>query len=169
MVRWKAHRRGRRKESFANELAVLVLARDYRESVHLADYVKRAVERRAHGNLRHRFGQLTAECLHVLGGGYQLVRTRDLIGRGRAHLLLELLTDEELDELEARLASQDNTSDAALQITGVDESYNDFWVESAGLGEARMTSHLIYPENGRLPPLQPDAPRANFASAPARS
>lgn len=80
----------------------------------------------------------------------------------------QFLTDEELDELEASLASQDNTSDAALQITGVDESYNDFWVESAGLGEARMTSHLIYPENGRLPPLQPDAPRSNFASAPAR-
>jgi len=30
--------------------------------------------------------------------------------------------------------------------------YNDFWVEQAGIGETRRTSHIIYPPDGRFPP-----------------
>ena len=80
----------------------------------------------------------------------------------------QYLTDQEVEELNARLAAQDAAGDAALQIAGVDESYNDFWIESAGLGEARLTSHVIYPENGRLPSLQPDAFVADFGRLPER-
>lgn len=80
----------------------------------------------------------------------------------------QYLTDEEVAELTAALAAQDAAGDAALPIRGVDESYNDFWVESAGLGEARLTSHVIYPENGRLPPLQPGAYVFDFTRAPER-
>ena len=80
----------------------------------------------------------------------------------------QYLTDEEVAELNARLAAQDAAGDAALQIAGVDESYNDFWIESAGLGEARLTSHVIYPEDGRLPQLQPGALVADFGRPPER-
>jgi hypothetical protein len=80
----------------------------------------------------------------------------------------QYLTDEEIEELNARLAAQDAAGDAALQIAGVDESYNDFWIESAGLGEARLTSHVIYPENGRLPALQPGAVVADPGRPPER-
>ena len=45
---------------------------------------------------------------------------------------------------------------------------NDFWIESAGLGEERLTSHIIYPGNGRLPALQEDAYRPVLGQAPAR-
>jgi len=30
-------------------------------------------------------------------------------------------------------------------------SYNDFWEESAGIGESTRTSHIVYPTNGRVP------------------
>ena len=80
----------------------------------------------------------------------------------------QYLTDDEVEELNARLAAQDAAGDAALQISGVDESYNDFWIESAGLGDARLTSHVIYPENGRLPPLRTDAFMADLSRPPDR-
>ena len=80
----------------------------------------------------------------------------------------QYLTDEEVAELEASLAARDDAADAAIPFAGVDESYNNFWVESAGLGEARLTSHVIYPDDGRLPPLQPDARVADYSRPPAR-
>jgi len=80
----------------------------------------------------------------------------------------QFLSDEEVAELEARLLAQDAAGDAAIPVSGVDEAYNDFWIESAGLGEARLTSHVIYPENGQLPPLQPDAVVATAGRAPLR-
>lgn len=80
----------------------------------------------------------------------------------------QYLTDEEAAEMAAAIAAQDAAGDAAIPIGGVDESYNDFWVESAGLGEARLTSHVIYPENGRLPALRENAYISNFMRAPER-
>lgn len=80
----------------------------------------------------------------------------------------QYFTDEEAAEFAAALAAQDAAGDAAIPIGGVDESYNDFWVESAGLGEARLTSHVIYPENGRLPPLQSDAYVTDLTRMPER-
>ena len=80
----------------------------------------------------------------------------------------QYLTPEEIEEINARLAAQDAAGDAALNVSGVDESYNDFWIERAGLDDAQLTSHVIYPENGRLPELQPGARTASFMQAPDR-
>ncbi len=65
----------------------------------------------------------------------------------------QFLTDEEIEEILARRAAADAASDSALPIGGVDESYNDFWIENAGIGDTVRTSHIIYPEDGRLPDL----------------
>ena len=65
----------------------------------------------------------------------------------------QFLTAEEIDEIRARQAAIDAASDSALPIGGVDESYNDFWIENAGIGDIVRTSHIVYPENGRLPAL----------------
>lgn len=69
----------------------------------------------------------------------------------------QFLTEDEIAAIQAARAARDENSDAALAIGGVDESYNDFWVENAGIGETVRTSHIIYPENGRLPALQEGA------------
>lgn len=65
----------------------------------------------------------------------------------------QFLTEQEITEIRARQAARDAASDSALAIGGVDESYNDFWIENAGIGDIVRTSHIVYPENGRLPPL----------------
>ena len=65
----------------------------------------------------------------------------------------QFLSTEEIEEIEARRAAADASSDGALAIEGVDESYNDFWIENAGIGELVRTSHIVYPENGQLPDL----------------
>jgi hypothetical protein len=80
----------------------------------------------------------------------------------------QTMTDEEFAQLQSRSAASDAASDAAIPGTGVDESYNDFWVESAGLGIDRLTSHIIYPENGRLPPLQDTVYRTALGQPPKR-
>ncbi len=67
------------------------------------------------------------------------------------------LTPEETAALLAERRAADERSDAALPIAGVDGSYNDFWVENAGIGETARTSHIIDPADGRLPPLAPGA------------
>ncbi|MFM1895354.1 MAG: hypothetical protein RLZZ385_428 [Pseudomonadota bacterium] len=69
----------------------------------------------------------------------------------------QFLTEEEIEEIRARRAARDAGSDAALAIGGVDESYNDFWIENAGIGNTVRTSHIVYPLNGQLPPLVPGA------------
>lgn len=65
----------------------------------------------------------------------------------------QFLTADEIETIRARQAALDANSDGALAIDGVDESYNDFWVENAGIGDEVRTSHVIYPVNGRFPPL----------------
>jgi hypothetical protein len=65
----------------------------------------------------------------------------------------EFLTDEEVAAILARRAAIDEFSDAAIPNGGLNEAYNDFWVETAGIGTAVRTSIIIYPENGRLPPF----------------
>jgi hypothetical protein len=65
----------------------------------------------------------------------------------------QFLTDEEITQAIAQRAARDAASDSALPIGGVDESYNDFWIENAGIGDTVRTSHVIYPPNGRLPEL----------------
>ncbi|MBL4820704.1 MAG: hypothetical protein JKY98_06910 [Gammaproteobacteria bacterium] len=65
----------------------------------------------------------------------------------------QFLTAEEIAEAQARKASADANSDSALPGGGVDESYNDFWIENAGIGDTVRTSHIIYPSDGRIPAL----------------
>lgn len=65
----------------------------------------------------------------------------------------EFLTEEEIAEIKARRVSIDEFSDAAIPNGGVNEAYNDFWVETAGLGDVVRTSIIVYPTNGRLPPF----------------
>lgn len=65
----------------------------------------------------------------------------------------QFLTEAEIEELRAREAAADAASDSALNIEGVDESYNDFWIENAGIGDTIRTSHIVYPENGQMPSL----------------
>jgi len=65
----------------------------------------------------------------------------------------QFLTDQEIADVLARRAEADANSDSALPIPGVDESYNDFWIENAGIGDTLRTSHIIYPTDGRLPDL----------------
>lgn len=65
----------------------------------------------------------------------------------------QFLTAAEIEEIKARQAASDAASDSALNIEGVDESYNDFWVENAGIGDSVRTSHIIFPEDGQMPAL----------------
>lgn len=65
----------------------------------------------------------------------------------------QFLTTAEIDEIKARRAAADAASDSALPIAGVDESYNDFWIENAGIGDTIRTSHIVYPEDGQMPAM----------------
>lgn len=65
----------------------------------------------------------------------------------------QFLTEEEIEEARARRAAADASSDSALPIAGVDESYNDFWIENAGIGDMVRTSHIVDPADGKLPEL----------------
>ena len=71
----------------------------------------------------------------------------------------QFLTADEIAEAQARRAEADANSDGALPIEGVDGSYNDFWIENAGIGSNARTSHIIYPADGRLPELAEGAIR----------
>ncbi len=76
----------------------------------------------------------------------------------------QFLTADEIAEAQAQRRAADANSDSALPIPGVDESYNDFWIESAGIGDEVRTSHIIYPLDGRIPDLVEgvEDPFANF-------
>ena len=64
----------------------------------------------------------------------------------------QFMTEEEVAELEARLAAADAASDQAVpQREGGPGGYNDFWVEKAGITDYIRTSHIVHPPNGRLP------------------
>lgn len=83
----------------------------------------------------------------------------------------QFLTAEEAAEIDARMAAlaaagQEVEADEELanreappaSAGGNPGGYNDFWIEQAGIGGNRRTSHIIYPLNGRLPPLVEGAP-----------
>ncbi len=73
----------------------------------------------------------------------------------------EFLTEEEIQDMRARQAAARAAADAAEAELNVDPDappvadstggYNNFWYETASIGENHRTSLLIYPENGRLP------------------
>lgn len=72
----------------------------------------------------------------------------------------QFLTPEEVMEMAALRAAADARSDSALPVGGVDESYNDFWIENAGIGDNVRTSHIVDPPNGRIPALVEGAIRS---------
>ena len=78
----------------------------------------------------------------------------------------QFLTEEEIEQLRAMLNAFDENSDAAIPNFGVDEAYNDFWIESAGIGEAVRTSIITYPPDGRLPAFAEGAIVVNGRLAP---
>lgn len=81
----------------------------------------------------------------------------------------EFLTREQIEEAIARQEAAAAAADAAAAQVVVDPDappvtdnpggYNDFWVESAGIGDTVRTSHIVYPEDGRVPAAVEGAPR----------
>ncbi len=69
----------------------------------------------------------------------------------------EFLTEEEIAEIAEARERRDGSSDAAIPNGGLNEAYNDFWVESKGIGDVRRTSLIVYPPDGRLPEFADDA------------
>ncbi len=65
----------------------------------------------------------------------------------------QFLTEEEIADAQARRTEADANSDSALPIRGVDESYNDFWIENAGIGGKVRTSHIVYTTDVRITEL----------------
>ena len=65
----------------------------------------------------------------------------------------QFLTPEEVREIAAQRAVRDASNDGAIAVEGVDGSYNDFWVENAGIGGDVRTSHIVYPVDGKFPAL----------------
>lgn len=73
----------------------------------------------------------------------------------------EFLTPEQIEEVKARNAAAAAAADAAAARLVINPEapeasdnpggYNDFWIESAGIGDVVRTSLIVYPENGQLP------------------
>ena len=81
----------------------------------------------------------------------------------------QFLSEEELEERRAQVAANRAAADAAAaqlvldpeapEATSNPGGYNDFWIEVAGLGDVVRTSHIIHPEDGRIPPAVEGAAR----------
>lgn len=83
----------------------------------------------------------------------------------------EFLSREEIDAIQARLAAEAEagaTVEASTELANrgapsTDErflyGYDHFWYEMASIAETVRTSQIVYPSNGRLPPLVAGAPR----------
>jgi len=80
----------------------------------------------------------------------------------------EFLSGEEIQAAIARQEASAARADAAAarvavpdapQATSNPGGYNDFWMESRGLGDTVRTSHIVYPANGRVPAPVEGAPR----------
>lgn len=73
----------------------------------------------------------------------------------------EYLTQEQIRAAVERQQAAAAAADAAAAKLVVDPDapeatdnpggYNDFWFESAGIGDTVRTSHIVYPTNGRIP------------------
>ncbi|MCY4269401.1 MAG: hypothetical protein OXE80_04435 [Gammaproteobacteria bacterium] len=81
----------------------------------------------------------------------------------------QFLNEEEMEERRAQIASTRAAADEAAAELVLDPEapaatnnpggYNDFWVEVAGLADVVRTSHIIHPEDGRIPEVVEGAPR----------
>lgn len=73
----------------------------------------------------------------------------------------EFLTQEQIQAAITRQEERAAAADARAAVLVVDPDapsdtddpggYNDFWFESAGIGDTVRTSHIVYPPNGRIP------------------
>ena len=73
----------------------------------------------------------------------------------------QFLTAEEIEERRAQIERGRQAADEAAARLNVNPDappetdnpggYNDFWFETAGLGDVVRTSHIVYPEDGRIP------------------
>ncbi|MEX0617981.1 MAG: hypothetical protein WDZ76_10445 [Pseudohongiellaceae bacterium] len=81
----------------------------------------------------------------------------------------EFLTREEIQEVQTRMAERAAEAETAPDpdaanrgAPSTDErfvfGYDMFWYEMASIGDTVRTSQVVYPPNGRFPPLIPDAP-----------
>lgn len=66
----------------------------------------------------------------------------------------EFLTPEEIAAASAPVIEDEPTEEEPLPEGEVGQTYDDFWNEYTSKSDSIRTSHIIYPENGRLPPLQ---------------
>lgn len=81
----------------------------------------------------------------------------------------EYLTREQVQAAIARQEAQASAADAAAARLVVNPEapaatdnpggYNDFWFESANIGDTVRTSHIVHPANGRIPPSVEGAQR----------
>jgi hypothetical protein len=81
----------------------------------------------------------------------------------------EFLTAQQIEDAIARQQRAAAAADAAAaqrvvnpdapEQTDNPGGYNDFWMEAAGIGDTVRTSHIVYPENGRIPARVEGAPR----------
>ncbi len=84
---------------------------------------------------------------------------------GNQRYLTEAQVEEQRARIEAARARAEQAAlspidDGAPPVTDVViAGYNDFWMERAGLSDTILTSHIVYPENGRLPQPVPGAIR----------
>ncbi|HAC88322.1 MAG: hypothetical protein CMQ32_09555 [Gammaproteobacteria bacterium] len=80
----------------------------------------------------------------------------------------QFLSAEEIEERRAAIMAGRQAADEAAarvalpatpEATDNPGGYNDFWFETAGLGDVVRTSHIVYPENGRSPAVTEGAKR----------
>ncbi len=82
----------------------------------------------------------------------------------------EFLTEEQIQaaitrQEQAAAAAEAAAAERVINPDAPDETdspggYNDFWVESRGIGDTVRSSHIIYPLNGRIPAAVEGAPLA---------
>lgn len=80
----------------------------------------------------------------------------------------EFLTPEQIEQMVARQQAAAAAADAAAAQLVVDPDapeegdnpggYNDFWIESAGIGDVVRTSLIVYPEDGQMPAAREGTP-----------
>lgn len=68
----------------------------------------------------------------------------------------EFLTEQEIAAALAPpdVEKDDSAEEAPLPEGEVGKTYDDFWNEQTSISDSVRTSHIVYPKNGRIPPLQ---------------
>ena len=102
-------------------------------------------------------------CDVVLVSSGSIALGRGVLGLPSTVLALEQAQAAAADAAAARLVINPDAPDATDNPGG----YNDFWMESANIGDTVRTSHIVYPLNGRLPAAVEGAQRQYGGLGPA--